>query len=179
MVKGQSKYPIGFGCGSRLHNIWRHMIKRCYHPTVPAYKYYGLRGISVCEKWRYSYSCFVVWALDRGYQESLSIERIDVDGNYEPCNCEWIPLDAQARNKRSSRKIRMGNEIKTIAEWGADPRCLVPYNTFRDRINNGRPIEWALSAPQRSDVRRLPISSEARKNMSVAAHKVWKERRAK
>lgn len=89
------------GVGTRLYGIWEKMKGRC-HP-VHGDKNYGLRGISVCKQWK-SFACFREWALENGYKETLSIERVDVNGNYCPENCTWIPLNEQARNTRLSVK---------------------------------------------------------------------------
>ena len=75
---------------------------RCNRPTATSYKYYGGRGISVCEEWENDFAAFRDWALANGYQEGLSIDRIDVNGNYCPGNCRWITMAEQQRNKRPS-----------------------------------------------------------------------------
>ena len=77
---------------------------RCNRPTATSYKYYGGRGISVCEEWENDFAAFRNWALANGYQEGLSIDRIDVNGNYCPENCRWITMSEQQRNKRNTKK---------------------------------------------------------------------------
>jgi len=88
---GQSK--------SHLYNVWRHMIYRCEKPSLANYKYYGERGIRVCDEWHY-FDTFQAWAAANGYKRGLSIDRIDNDGNYEPSNCRWVDSKTQGRNKR-------------------------------------------------------------------------------
>ena len=87
---------------TRLYGIWRDMKNRCYNPNVAKYKYYGGRGITVCDEWRESYEVFRDWALSNGYVDDLQIDRIDVNGNYESNNCRWATLVEQARNKRNN-----------------------------------------------------------------------------
>ena len=87
----------------RLYNIYSDMRQRCLDPNSAAYKYYGGRGITICNEWLDSYVAFRSWALSNGYSDSLSIDRINNDGNYEPSNCRWADAFTQARNKRMGR----------------------------------------------------------------------------
>lgn len=82
-----------------LHSIWQNMKRRCYEKTNAKYGTYGKRGIRVCDDWKDSYISFAEWARANGYKEGLTIERIDVDKDYEPSNCEWIEPSEQSRNK--------------------------------------------------------------------------------
>lgn len=88
---------------SRLYNIWVGMRDRCRRQKNWAYKYYGGRGISVCKEWD-SYLEFKKWALQNGYEENLTIDRINVNDNYKPSNCRWITIQEQQRNKRNNKK---------------------------------------------------------------------------
>ena len=84
----------------RLYNIWLGMKHRCYYSKDKCYRNYGGRGIRICDDWRYSFCSFAEWALSNGYADTLTIDRIDVDGNYAPCNCRWITNREQQLNKR-------------------------------------------------------------------------------
>lgn len=100
-IKANTKHGATHHRGTtKLYNIWLRMKDRCRNPNSSNYKYYGGRGISVCEEWRHDFAAFRDWALANGYQEGLSIDRIDVNGNYCPENCRWITMAEQQRNKR-------------------------------------------------------------------------------
>ena len=124
---------------TRLHNIWCDMNKRCKH-----HKQYAGRGIKVCEEW-HDYEIFAGWARINGYADGLSIERIDVDGDYCPQNCKWIPKSEQARNRTTTRWVTfMGREM-SLAE--AAEIAGLPYKQVHFRIKNGWSVEKALTTP--------------------------------
>ena len=86
----------------RLYRIWQGMKSRCYYPKNKCYHCYGGRGIKICDEWHHNFDAFANWALANGYNDSLSIDRVDVNGNYEPSNCRWATNEEQQRNKRKS-----------------------------------------------------------------------------
>lgn len=94
------------GSHERLYGVWRGMIDRTTLPSHNRYKHYGGRGIKVCNEWRESYEVFRMWALNNGYNEKAArgectIDRINVDGDYEPLNCQWVDMKKQANNKQT------------------------------------------------------------------------------
>ena len=98
-----------------IYAVWSQMIQRCDNPNNHNYKYYGGRGISVCEEW-HKFEVFYAWANSSGYAKGLTIERKDVNGNYCPENCTWITMKEQMRNKRNVALY----EGKTQNEWVRD-----------------------------------------------------------
>lgn len=94
------KREVHGGSRTRLYVIWADMKGRCRRKTDTSYSHYGGRGISICDEWHDSFSAFRLWAMSSGYSDSLTIDRIDVNGNYEPSNCRWATKAQQSVNKR-------------------------------------------------------------------------------
>lgn len=90
--------------GTRLYWIWRDIIKRCYNPNCKCYKWYGGKGITVCDKWRNEYIAFRDWALLNGYEDGLTIDRINPDDNYHPLNCQWITQSENTAKMQRQKK---------------------------------------------------------------------------
>lgn len=114
-------------CNTRLYNIWRAMKHRCYYTKDQNYQYYGGRGIKVCEEWKNNFEAFYDWSIKNGYQEGLSIDRIDVDGDYEPNNCRWATTLQQNLNRNASIRNTSGyvgisktKEYKCGIRWSSE-----------------------------------------------------------
>ena len=132
--------------GTRLYSIWSHMKQRTTDQNVDRYEHYGGKGIAICKEWK-DYEKFKEWALLNGYQDSLTIDRIDNDGNYEPSNCRWADKITQANNTSRNHFIEFNGEIKTIAEWAR--KIGIKREALYNRIYNyGWSIEKALNTPK-------------------------------
>jgi len=144
-VNRKLRYTHG-GAGTRLYKIWLGMKKRCNNPGSQSFHNYGGRGIKVCREWN-DFSSFLAWVKKTGYDDTLTIERIDVNGNYEPSNCRWATRKEQSNNTRKNKLITFGETTKNISGW-AD--CLgLPYNVLQLRLSRGWSVEKALTAPVR------------------------------
>ena len=134
---------------TRLYRIWRGMKTRCENQNDYHYEFYGKRCIKVCDEWQ-KFEPFYDWAMNNGYTESLTLDRIDNNGNYEPNNCRWATVKEQCNNRRTSRFIAHNNVSHTLAEW-ANIANMKP-ETLAYRINNGWPMDEALNTPVRRTV---------------------------
>lgn len=119
---------------SKLHKTWVNMRYRCYNPNCKSYGNYGGRGITICEEWE-TYENFRDWSLANGFAEHLSIDRIDVDGNYEPSNCRWVSDKTQQNNKRTNRNLSYNGETHTLSEWAEITG--IHWTTLKARIDLG------------------------------------------
>ena len=107
---------------TRLYTIWRRMTERCHNPKDTNYRNYGGRGIRVCEEWE-SYLAFSDWAMSHGYRDDLEIDRIDVNGNYEPGNCRWATRIEQANNTTCNRHVVFRGRKMTVAQFARLVHC--------------------------------------------------------
>lgn len=103
----------------RIYKIYKGIKRRCLNATCQDYKNYGGRGIKICDEWigDNGVERFYKWSLENGYAENLSIDRIDVNGDYCPENCRWADLKTQANNKRTNHEIEWNGEVHTLTEW--------------------------------------------------------------
>lgn len=139
----------GYSHKERLYEIWKNMRRRCHDPSNKRAKSYYLKGITICDEWN-DYEEFRAWALANGYRDDLTIDRIDVNGNYEPSNCRWATAKQQANNCTRNRFITYGGMTKTMSEW-ADYVGL-KYSVLNHRMQRNWPVERALFTPQRRNV---------------------------
>lgn len=121
--------------GTRIHNIWKGIKTRCYNPNATGYPYYGGRGIKMCDEWLNDFMAFYEWAMNNGYTDELSIDRIDPDGDYSPYNCRWITMQEQQRNKSNTIHIYYNNDLYTIGELAEYYGCT--YKDLKYRYYNG------------------------------------------
>lgn len=130
---------------SRIMNIWFGMKGRCYNTNDKAYKNYGARGITICDEWLNDVKAFYDWSMNNGYNDNLTIDRIDINGNYEPSNCRWVTRKVQCNNQRNNHKILYEGELLTIAQ--ISERNGIPSRVIRNRIYQGWDDITAVTFP--------------------------------
>lgn len=134
---------------TRMYRIYKGIKARCYNPNRKCYFRYGGRGIAMCDEWRTSYSTFKKWSQQNGYDEHLTIDRIDSNGNYEPSNCRWITAsqNSKFRNFETAKKYEYMGEAKRVTEWANDERCQVGRDTLKSRLRHGWDFVKAITTP--------------------------------
>jgi len=131
------------GCANtKLAKVFDGMKARCHDPKCAGYRFYGVRGITVCEEWLSERGAFFAWAIANGYREGLQIDRIDGTKGYAPDNCRWVTQTENQNNRRSNRWLTSDGETLTIAQWSR--RTGIPHNVIHARLNAGRPAAEAL-----------------------------------
>ena len=131
---------------TQLHNAWENMKARCYNTNSTDFERYGARGICVCDNWRCSYESFSAWAKANGYQDGLTLDRIDNDKGYSPENCRWVNRKIQANNTRNCVFYTHNNTMHTLAEWADIVK--IPKTTIWNRIKlYGWTFEDAITTP--------------------------------
>ena len=128
---------------TKLYGIWSTMKNRCENPSsLRAEKNYKNRGIKICKEW-HDFSVFQKWALENGYKENLSIDRIDNNGNYCPENCRWATAKEQAQNRRSNVFITYKSKTQTISQWADELN--IKRKTLTERLRKGWSVERAFT----------------------------------
>lgn len=140
----------------RLASIYQGMKQRCYNTNRPNYKYYGGRGVSVCDEWLNNPQAFYDWAMANGYQENLTIDRINNDGNYEPQNCRWASMKEQATNKHPrTRKPhthpRISNTGTTRVTYDKKNRRYRVFLRNNHYVGSRKSLQEAIALRQRAE----------------------------
>ena len=128
----------------RLYRIWCVMRNRCSNPNHSEYHRYGARGISVCQEWE-SYETFKSWALTNGYDDTLTIDRIDTNGNYTPDNCRWATIKEQSNNRRTCHMLTYNGKTQTLMEWAEETG--LSRRAITQRLKSGWSPEATLTTP--------------------------------
>lgn len=130
---------------TRLYSIWHSMKQRCFNPNNLKYEFYGERGVSIYKKWVDSFELFYNWAIQNGYSNNLTLDRIEVNGNYEPSNCRFISMKEQSRNKRNNVFIEFNGEKLCVVDWAK--KLQISNSAMQKRLKNWT-LEKALTEPK-------------------------------
>lgn len=133
---GKSKHP--------LSAIWNMMKQRCYNKKNRVYKDYGGRDIKVCTEWKNDFTTFYNWAIENGYKYGLTIDRINVDGDYEPNNCRFVTMKVQQNNRRNNIIVNFNGNSKTLSEWSKELN-IKPPTIYKRLFILGWSIEKAFT----------------------------------
>lgn len=134
---------------SRLDIIHSNMIQRCTNPRNMFFNRYGGRGITVCKAWSDSRNSFKEWALQNGYADHLTLDRIDNNGNYEPDNCRWVSISVNCNNRSSCHYVSAFGETHSLREWSEI--LGISYNTLKKRYVDHRESGEYLLRPSRRE----------------------------
>lgn len=138
---------------TRLYTAWSNMKQRCCNRARPDYPTYGGRGITICPEWAEDFSAFMAWALDNGYKDHLTLDRIDTNGPYSPGNCRWVTRKAQANNRRTNRLLTLYGKTQSMGQWAQE--LGIGSGTLWRRLHNGWSVERALTMPVQKKQRRV------------------------
>ena len=139
---------------TRLFRLWSNIKTRCYNKKEKAYKYYGGRGITMCDEWLSDFMNFYNWAIDNGYDENAkkyecTIDRIDNNKGYFPDNCRWVTQQIQNRNKRTNKNITYNGETHCLMEWAEI--LGVNYKSLCNRFSYGWSLDRIFNQPYRKN----------------------------
>ena len=156
---------------NRLNRIYANMKSRCYNPKKEHYENYGGRGISVCEEWlnpkhaegtrncSIGFQAFRKWALENGYSDNLSLDRIDTNGNYEPSNCRWVTQKEQCNNTRANIMFTYKGHTKTINQW-CEELGMETRRVWNRVFKLGWSVEKALETKENKGCRYLTFNGK-------------------
>lgn len=133
----------------RLYRTFIHIKDRCYNPKNVKYKHYGFRGITVCDEWRYSFENFVNWSLANGYNDDLTLDRIDTNKGYSPDNCRWVDMHIQVTNRNKNRNNTSGYVGITWAKSRNKWQSSIVYNYKPIHLGRYETKKEALDARNR------------------------------
>lgn len=139
----------------RLYNIYTHIKQRCNNPNCKQYIWYGAKGIKIYSEWNKNFETFYEWSINNGYQDDLTIDRIDVNGNYEPANCRWVDMKVQQNNRGNNHNVTINGVKHTLSEWARINN--ISIHTIRNRLARKWSDIEAVSTP--INRRRLKINA--------------------
>lgn len=147
LKKRKPNLSHGYANKEKLYEVWKNMKRRCKDKNNNRYEFYGGKGIVVCEDWDNDYLSFRNWAMNNGYKDNLTIDRIDNNGNYEPENCRWATMKEQLNNQSRNRLLTYKGETKTMSEWAT--KLNITYGAINHRVQRDWSMERIVNTPMR------------------------------
>lgn len=138
---------------TRNYRIWQAMKARCNNPNNTYYQNYGGRGISLCDEWKNDYLAFHIWSMSHGYNDELTIDRIDNDKGYSPDNCQWVTRTVQMSNTRMNHYIEFNGITLTTSQWAE--KVGLPRSAMFGRLKRGWSVQKILTTPIMARGRRV------------------------
>ncbi len=140
---------------TRLHRIWHSMYCRCYYKSTNQYKNYGGKGIKVCDEWKHieGFVRFYNWAINNGYSEELTLDRIDNEKDYCPDNCRWLTIKEQSNHRTNNVFYTYKGKTQTSKQWCEEYN--ISQTTFNDRLKRGWTLEQALTISTKGNKRKV------------------------
>lgn len=161
IAKTNGKSRQGVVKHQRLYRQWYTMRRRCYDPKFICYRYYGAKGVKVCDEWRTCYEAFQTWALSHGWRKDLTLDRIDCNGDYEPANCRWLTIAEQQCNRLSWNIPVTIDGVTDLAGHWADKfgvRRSLAYH--RIRVKHWDPVRAVTTPVRRQKVTVVELDGE-------------------
>lgn len=137
-----NNYKVGFAMNKKLYWVYGAMLQRCYKKNCKQYYRYGGRGITVCKEWVENKLSFYKWALEQGYKEGLTLDRIDNDKGYSPDNCRWVDYKVQGNNTRRVHYLSYKGKVQSMKLWSEELN--INYYNLRSKIRNGWTLEEVI-----------------------------------
>lgn len=142
--ENNSNYKFGFTLHKKLYWVYYAMLARCHNKNCPRYEGYGARGITVCTEWRNDKETFYTWALQNGYKEGLTLDRINNDKGYSPENCVWVSNKENCNHNRKTHFLTYKGKTQSLKKWSEEMG--INYSTLKNRVNRSKmSAEQALS----------------------------------
>lgn len=149
MNRNKNKYNGNTVKYARISGIWRQMNYRCYNPKAENYQRYGGKGVTVCDEWRNDFNSFLHWALSNGYEDGLTLDRIDSSKPYSPENCRWATYFTQEQNKGASNRSSTG--IRGVYKYDKYYKVEITRDKNRKFIGRFKTLKEAIEARERAE----------------------------
>lgn len=136
MGKDNNNYKVGFALNKKLYWVYYAMLQRCYSKNCKQYHRYGGRGITVCKEWKDDSTTFYRWAIQSGYREGLTLDRVDNDKGYSPDNCAWVTNRVNVNHTSRTHFITYNGKTQSMKQWANE--LGINYSTLRNRLNRSK-----------------------------------------